>query len=96
MIANSPPLISACSESSNMVNDSSESDPLKRKPQTHSHSQNTSTHNFEAELYMTSSPMDHTDCQFLKETKMTLIAFTLSAMRGGVEYRYTKLISRIG
>lgn len=75
MIANSPPLISACSESGNMVDDSSESDALKHNP--HTHTLKTHPHTeVEAELYMTFPPiMDRVDCQFLKEIKMTLIVF---------------------
>lgn len=80
MIANSPSLINACSERRNMVNDSSEADAPKHNP----HSQRkTSTHNrglqlkeVKTELYMTFPLIeDHSDCQFLKEIKITLIVF---------------------
>lgn len=54
MIANSPPLISACSESGNMADDSSESDALKHNPHTLSTHVHTHT-KVEAELYMTFS-----------------------------------------
>lgn len=97
VIANSPPLISACSESGNMVNDSSESEASKLYP----HSQNTPTHGCGAPSRcwtLHDFPYYHGShwLPVFQRNENDVNCIYLGATKGGVEYLNAKLISRMG